>query len=75
VDEFVASGVCPLAHGWVLGEVIPRRMPTLGDKLVRSPAFGMDLRGRDPATFVREVDSEAVKIVRKYALKTEMLKS
>jgi hypothetical protein len=35
----------------------------------------MDLRGRDPATFVREVDSEAVKIVRKYALKTEMLKS
>jgi hypothetical protein len=50
-------------------------MPTLGDKLVRSPAFAVDLRGRYAATFVREVESEAVKIVGKYALKTEMLRS
>jgi hypothetical protein len=28
--EFIAYGVWPLAHGWVLGEVTPRRMPTLG---------------------------------------------
>jgi hypothetical protein len=33
------------------------------------------LRGRDATAFVREVESEAVKIVGKYAPKTEMLKS
>jgi hypothetical protein len=30
-EEFIGYGVWPLAHGWVLGEVCPRRMPTLGD--------------------------------------------
>jgi hypothetical protein len=75
VEEFVACRVWPLAHEWVLGEVIPRGMPTLGDKLVRSPTFVVDLRGQDPATFVREVELEVVKIVGKYAPKTEMLKS
>jgi hypothetical protein len=75
VEEFLACGVWPLAHGWVLGKIIPRWMPTLGDKLVRSPAFAVDLRGRDAAAFVREVESEAIKIVRKYARKTEMLRS
>jgi hypothetical protein len=34
VEEFIGYGVWPLAHGWVLGEVCPRRMPTLGDRLV-----------------------------------------
>jgi hypothetical protein len=34
MEEFVACGVWPSAHGWVLGKIIPRRMPTLGDKLV-----------------------------------------
>jgi hypothetical protein len=34
VEKFIASGVWPLAHGWALGEIIPRWMPTLGDKLV-----------------------------------------
>jgi hypothetical protein len=28
VEEFIACGVWPLAHGWALGEIIPRRMPT-----------------------------------------------
>jgi hypothetical protein len=55
--------VWPLAHGWVLGEVCPRQMPTLGQQLVRSPAFSLDLRGRDPAAFVREVEDGAVRIV------------
>jgi hypothetical protein len=41
VEEFIACGVWPLAHGWALGEITPRRMPTLGDKLVQSPAFVM----------------------------------
>jgi hypothetical protein len=72
VEEFIACGVWPLAHGWALGEIIPRRMPTLGDKLVRSPAFAVDLHGRDATTFVREVESEVVNIVGKYVLKTEM---
>jgi hypothetical protein len=74
MEEFIACRVWPLAHGWAFGEIIPRQMPTLGDKLVRSPAFVVDLHGRDAVTFVLEVESEAVKIVEKYALKTEMLR-
>jgi hypothetical protein len=31
VEEFIVYGVWPLAHCWVLGEVTPHRMPTLGD--------------------------------------------
>jgi hypothetical protein len=42
VEEFIGYGVWPLAHGWVLGEVCPLRMPTLGDQLVRSPALVVD---------------------------------
>jgi hypothetical protein len=75
VEEFIAYGVWPLAHDWVLGEVCPRRMPTLGDQLVRSPAFVVDLRGRNPAAFVREVEAEATEIVGKYVPKTETLRS
>jgi hypothetical protein len=41
VEEFIGYGVWPLAHGWVLGKVCPRRMPTLGDRLVRNPAFAV----------------------------------
>jgi hypothetical protein len=75
VEEFIAYGVWPLAQCWVLGEVTPRRMPTLGGQLVRSPAFVVDLRGRNPAAFMREVEAEAAKIVGKYVLKTETLRS
>jgi hypothetical protein len=75
VEEFIAYGVWPLAHGWVLGEVTPRQMPTLGGQLVRSPAFVVDLRGRDATAFVREVEAEVVKIVGKYVPKTETLRS
>jgi hypothetical protein len=42
---------------------------------VRGPAFVVDLRRRDATAFVREVESKAVKIVGKFALKTEMLRS
>jgi hypothetical protein len=75
VDEFIAYGVWPLAHGWLLGEVCPRWMLTLGDRWVRSPAFVVDLRGRNPTAFVREVEAEAAKIVGKYVPKTETLRS
>lgn len=75
VEEFIAYGVWSLAHGWVLGEIRPRGMPMLGDKMVQSLAFIVDLRGRDAATFVREVESEAIKIFGKYVLNTEMIKS
>jgi hypothetical protein len=51
VEEFVAYGVWPLAHGWALGEVCPRQMPSHGGKLVRSPAFALDQHSRDPAAF------------------------
>jgi hypothetical protein len=50
-------------------------MPTLGQQLVRSPAFALDLRGQDPATFVREVEDGAVRIVGRYTLRTESLRS
>jgi hypothetical protein len=75
VEEFIACGVWPLAHGWALGKIAPRRIPTLGGQLVRSLAFVVDLCGRDAAAFVREVEAEAIKIVGKYALKTETLRS
>jgi hypothetical protein len=75
VEEFIGYGVWPLAHGWVLSEVCPCQMPTLGQQLVRSPAFALDLRGRDPAAFVREVEDGAVRIVGRYAPRTEILRS
>jgi hypothetical protein len=75
VEEFIAYEVWPLAHGWVLGEVTPRRMPTLGGQLVRSLAFMVDLRGRNATAFVREVEEEAAKSVGKYVPKTKTLRS
>jgi hypothetical protein len=57
VEEFIACGVWPLAHGWALGKIAPRRMPTLGGQLVRSMAFAVDLRGRDAAAFMRKVEA------------------
>jgi hypothetical protein len=75
VEEFIAYGVWPLAHGWVLGEVTPCWMLTLGGQLVRSPTFMVDLRDRNAAVFVREVEAEAAKIVGKYVQKTETLRS
>jgi hypothetical protein len=50
-----------LAHGWALGEVCPRHMPSRGGMLVRSPAFALDLHSRDPAAFVREAEDGAVR--------------
>jgi hypothetical protein len=50
-------------------------MPTLGDQLVRSPALVVDLRGRNPTAFVREVEADAVKIVGRYVPRTETLRS
>jgi hypothetical protein len=71
VEEFVAFGVWPLAHGWALGKVCPRQMPSHGGKLVRSPAFALYLQSRDPAAFVREAEDGAVRIVGRYVHRTE----
>jgi hypothetical protein len=73
VEEFVWYGVWPLAHGWALGEVCPREMPSWGGQLVQSPAFALDLRGRDPAAFVREAEDGAARIVGRYVSRTEGL--
>jgi hypothetical protein len=43
--------------------------------MVQSPAFTIDLRGWDAVAFVKEVELEAVKIVGKYVLKTELIRS
>jgi hypothetical protein len=75
VEEFISYGVWPLAHGWVLGKVCPRQMPTLGQQLVRSLTFSLDLCGRDPTAFVREVEDRTVRIVGWYAPRTESLRS
>jgi hypothetical protein len=75
VEEFVGYGVWPLAHGWALGEVCPREMPSRGGMLVQSPAFALDLHGRHPAAFVREAEDSAARIVGRYVSKTEGLRS
>jgi hypothetical protein len=71
VEEFVAYGVWPLAHGWALGEVCPRQMPFHGGRVVRSPAFALNLQSRDPAAFVREAEDGAVRLVGRYVPRTE----
>jgi hypothetical protein len=71
VEDFIGYGVWPLAHGWALGEVCPHEMPSLGGQRVRSPAFALDLHGRDPATFVREVEDGAARMVGRYVPRTE----
>jgi hypothetical protein len=75
VEEFVGYGVWPLAHGWALGKVCPRQMPSCGGMLVRSPDFAPDLHGRDPAAFVREAEDGATRIMGRYVPKTEGLRS
>jgi hypothetical protein len=34
VEEFIGYWVWPLAHGWALGKVCPREMPSLGGRKV-----------------------------------------
>jgi hypothetical protein len=75
VEEFIGYGVWPLAHGWALGEVCPREMPSLGGRKVRSPLFALDARGRDAAEVVREAEDGAVRIVGRYVPKTEAQRS
>jgi hypothetical protein len=75
VEEFIGYGVWPLVHGWALGEVCPREMPSRGGQRVRSPTFSLDLCGRDPAAFVREAEDDAARIVGCYVPKTEGLRS
>jgi hypothetical protein len=75
VKEFIGYGVWPLAHGWALGEVCPREMPSLGGQKVRSPLFAFHVRGRDPAAVVREAEDGAVRIVGRYVPKTEAQRS
>jgi hypothetical protein len=75
IKEFIGYGVWPLAHGWALGEVCPREMPSLGGQRVRSLAFALDLHGRDPAAFVREAEDGAARIVGRYMPRTEGLQS
>jgi hypothetical protein len=67
--------VWPLVHGWALGEVCPREMPSLGGRKVRSPLFALDVRRRDPAAVVREAEDGAVRIVGHYVSKTEAQRS
>jgi hypothetical protein len=75
VEEFIVCGVWPLAHGWDVGVVKLCSMPFLNNRMVLSPAFAIELRRRDAASFVREVEAEAVSIVGKYSARTKMMRS
>jgi hypothetical protein len=50
-------------------------MPSLGVQRVRSPAFALDLHGRDPTAFVREAEDGAACIVGRYVPRKEALRS
>jgi hypothetical protein len=54
-----------------LGEVCPRQMPFHGGRVVRSPAFALNLQNRDPAAFVREAEDGAVRLVGHYVPRTQ----
>lgn len=58
-----------------VGEVKLRSMTFLNNQMVLSPAFAIELRRRDVAAFVREVEVEVVKIVGKYSTRTKMTRS
>jgi hypothetical protein len=54
VEEFIGYGVWPLAHGWALGEVCPREMPSLvGRKCEVRFLFWMCEGGIQPRLCVR----------------------
>jgi hypothetical protein len=46
-------------------------MPFHGGRVVRSPAFALNLQNRDPAAFVREAEDGAVRLVGRYVPRTE----
>jgi hypothetical protein len=57
------------------GRSMPSRDALPGGQLVRSPAFVLDLRGRDPAAFVCEAEDGAARIVGRYVSRIEGLRS
>jgi hypothetical protein len=57
------------------GRSMPLRDAFPGGQQVRSPAFALDLHGRDPAAFVREAEDGAARIVGRYVPKTEGVQS
>jgi hypothetical protein len=46
-------------------------VPFHGGRVVRSPAFALNLQSRDPAAFVREAEDGAVRLVGRYVPRTE----
>jgi hypothetical protein len=66
-----------MAAGSQVGSERSQALPDalFGDRMVQSPAFAIYLRGQDAATFVREVELEAIKIVCNYVSKTELIRS
>lgn len=52
-----------------------RSMPFKEKVLVRSPAFTIELHGRDAGAFTSEVEAKAIKMIRKYLIKIEVDKS
>jgi hypothetical protein len=52
-----------------------RPMPFKEKVLVRSPAFTIELHGRDAGAFTSEVEAKAVNMIRKYPIKIEVAKA
>jgi hypothetical protein len=51
--------------------VCPRQMPFHGGRVVRSPAFALNLQNCDPTAFVREAEDGAVRLVGRYVPRTK----
>jgi hypothetical protein len=50
-------------------------MQFLDNRIVLSLAFTIEPRGQDATAFIKEVEAEAVRIVRKYSATIEMTRS
>jgi hypothetical protein len=75
VEEFIVYSAWPLSHGWSVGQIMRRSMPSKEGMEVTSHVFAIELGGRDGPTFVGEVETEACKVIRKYVRKTKLSKS
>lgn len=80
VEDYVVYQVWPWSGCWTVSEITRRRMPLKSlffhkDVVVVSPAFAVELGGREGVGFMSKVEEEAITIVGKYSSKTELTKS
>jgi hypothetical protein len=73
---FADFAECKIAFAECLRHSAKNAIPVVhGGKMVRSPAFALNLQNRDPAAFVREAEDRAVRLVGRYVPRTEVQRS